>query len=77
MRTQRSREEGSSGLQALRFTLATHDKLFNAHRSQRSVTLVNGTEAAWFGDRIAADREGQRGTGYRENATYQREASAG
>lgn len=61
---------GTFGLQALRFNLATHDKLSNALCPQRSVTLIIGTGAALFGSRIAVDWEGQKGTGYRKNAAW-------
>lgn len=57
---------GTAGLQVLRFNLVTHDKLFNAGCSWRSVNLIIRTEVAQFSGRIAADLPGQRGTGYRE-----------
>lgn len=38
--TQRSAEVAASGIQSLRFDLLTHEKLFSAHCSQRSVTLL-------------------------------------
>lgn len=62
---------GSLWNSGLKVWLVDNEKLFSAHCSQRSVTLLMGTETAQFSSRIAVDLQGQRGNGDRENADWQ------